>query len=464
MSERPNILWLMTDEQRADSLGVEGRPWAHTPHLDERARRGTRFAAAYTPSPVCVSARASVLTGRTCSRLEVLNNHQHLPDDRAQFLTQIFAEAGYATASFGKHHYNNPTPAFQTQVDRVLGNRVGYTAYRDDIDTADLGVVRYPGNDENKAFPWILAGRFPGTIDETPEAHTCADALDWLRQRRPDAPFLARLSFNAPHTPVVAPAPYDTMVPEDVVDLPVDDPADLGHLPASVHEYLIQRAGAHRLTTAQIRRARQCYYGAVAALDELFGRFLAEASSLGALDNTIVAFMSDHGAHLADHGFFQKQSFFEESARVPWVVSGPGVATGAVVEEPVSTGSLLPTLLDLAGLQAPGDVDYPSLAPTLRHGTDPDDTPVVSEIDYGLWDYRSGDRHVMVRQGRWKLVLFRDPSQTRPLADVDGCMLFDLESDSGERHNLSGDPESEAVIDELLQSLDAWDRRHSTPV
>jgi len=458
MSKRPNILWLMTDEQRADSLGEGGAPWAYTPYLDRLARDGVRFTAAYTPSPVCISARASLLTGWACSTVGVLNNHHVLSSDRARFLTSCFARVGYQVVGFGKHHYNNEAPAFETQVDRVLGDRVDYTAYRPGITTSDFDVVQYPADEVNRAFAWILAGRFPGSMDETPEARTCADALAWLRSRDPDRPFLLRLSFNAPHTPVVAPAPFDRMIDPGSIELPIDRPDDLSDMPGPVHDYLIRRAGSHRLTVKQIQRTRQCYYGRVAFVDALFGRFLDGVCALGALEGTLVVFTSDHGTHLGDHGFYQKQSFFDASARVPWIMVGPGIQRGCVVRAPVSTGSLLPSLMDLAGLDVPDDLDYRSLAPLLEGGSVIGAAPVFSEIDYGLHGYRPGDRYVMVRHDRWKLVLYRDPLDPGRFPISDGQMLFDLQEDPDERVNRTGDPACIDVVGDLVRWIDGWDR------
>ena len=112
MSDRPNILWLMADEQRVDSLGYTGTSWAHTPNLDRVALAGTRFTSAYTPSPVCISARACMLTGRAGSSIGMLGNHHWLNLDNPRFLTWAFAAEGYQVASFGKHHYGSTRRAF----------------------------------------------------------------------------------------------------------------------------------------------------------------------------------------------------------------------------------------------------------------------------------------------------------------------------------------------------------------
>ena len=456
MPDQPNILWLMTDEQRGDSLGAGGAPWACTPHLDQLAHGGTRFAAAYTPSPVCVPARACMLTARAASSLGVLNNHHLLALDDPGFLTEAFAAAGYQTASFGKKHYQCPTrAAFDTEGGRTLGKTVQYAQYNVPVDFDAAGVVRYEGD---VVWNWLFAGRYPGTIDDTPEMHNVRDAVAWARQRDASRPYVLRVSLNAPHTPVVTPAPFDTLVDPDAIDLAMDFADDLEGLPSPVREHLVEQAGSHRLTPAQIRRTRQCYYGYVAATDHAFGALLDGLRGLGALENTIVAFVSDHGAHLGDHGFYQKQSFYEESARVPFFFCGPGVAEGRVVETPVNVGSILPTLLALAGLPAPDGAHYPSLAPAARGEREPAREPVFSEIDYGVWSYRDGDRCVMVLDRDWKLALFRDPRDAARFPPEDGLMLHHLAEDPGERRNLAGDPACAPVVTDLLAKIDAWDR------
>lgn len=442
----------MTDEQRCDSLGCYGSPWAQTPNLDRLAARSVRFDSAYSPSPVCVAARASLLIGHAPCRTGVLNNHQALRDDDARFLTHDFARAGYQTASFGKHHYNNARPAFETQAGYCLGGRVGYTEFKVDVDATRDRVVHYPADAENGAYPWILAGRFPGEVDQTPEAHNVRDAMAWIDQRDTDRPWLLRVSLNAPHTPVAPPAPFDMLIDADAVDLPIDSAKTLDGLGDAVREYLISRAGSHRLAVEQIKRARQAYYGSAAFVDHVLGNLLDQLADRGLLDDTIIAFMSDHGTHLADHGFFQKQSFFEVSARVPWLLALPGQGE-RVISTPVSTGSLLPTLLDLAGVSLAQPVSYPSLAACVMTDQEPIGDPIVSEIDYGLHGYRTGERYVMVRRDRWKLIAFRQPGEQGGLAADADAMLFDLQADPGEKHNLINENQHASTIEELLNDL-----------
>jgi arylsulfatase A-like enzyme len=456
MSQHPNVLWLMTDEQRTDSCGYTNAPWAHTPYLDHLARSGTRFSAAYTPSPVCVPARACLLTGRAASSIGVLNNHHALRLDDLDLLPWHFTAAGYQVASMGKQHYNCYWRAFDTEVPLIPDERVHYYHYKVPVDEREAGVVRYDGG----RWPWLFAGRYPGTVDDTPEAYTVRGALDWVRRRDRSCPFFLRVSFRAPHTPVVTPAPFDTLIDEGTIDLPIDYPAGAEYVSATHHDHLCNCAGAYRLTPAQIRRARQCYYGHVAYADHLFGRLLEALDEMGELEDTVVAYVSDHGTHLGDHGFFQKQSFWDVSARVPFLIWGPGIRQGET-STPVSTGSLLPTLIDLAGLEVPAAVQYPSLAPALRDGLEVEPAPAFSEIDYGLWGYRPGERCVMVRDGRWKLCLYRnpiaDPLYGRPPNLSQDRVLYDLAADPGERHNLASDPACGEVMHRLIAEIDAWD-------
>lgn len=457
----PNILWLMTDEQRTDSLGCSGSPWAHTPNLDQIAQSGTRFSAAYTASPVCVSARACLLTGRPGSSIGMLNNHHRLTLPDPQFLTWAFAANGYQVASFGKQHYNCSRQAFDLESGQVLGERVHYYRYNVPVDDKEAGVVRY---DAGKS-PWLFAGRYPGTVDDTPEMHNVRHALDWMSgrgssARDPSRPYFLRLSFNAPHTPVVTPAPFDTLIDPGTIELPIHWPHQESFASATHRDYLWDYAGTHRLTADQIRRARQCYYGYVACVDHVFGTLLDALGEMGELDNTLIAFVSDHGTHLGDHGFMQKQSFWDASVRVPFFLAGPGIQAQAV-DTPVNTGSLLPTLLHLAGIQIPPQVEFPSLGEALRQGTPPAAAPVFSEIDYGLWDYRSGDRRVMVRDGRWKGWLYRDPRDPTRFAETQDPVLYDLETDPGETHNLARDPDYAPVLEALIAQIDAWDRERT---
>ncbi len=450
LGDRPNVLWLMTDEQRPDSLGCYGSPWAHTPHLDSLAAEGLLFHAAYTPSPVCVPARTSLLTGDFPSRTGVFHNQQRLPAT-ARMLIWAFEEAGYQTASFGKKHYFLPQKrqAFQVEAGRATDEFVSAEAYHPDYDPSAYDVLQYPDLPARKIRRrWVLAGKFPGPRERTAEAENVNLALSWLEKRDPRRPFLLRLSLNAPHTPVVVPPEFLALVDPERIALPIPRAEDLADKPAREKVHLQDFQGALCLTADQIRKLRHYYYARVAFLDAEIGRMLAWMRAQDLLANTIVAFVSDHGTHLGDHGLLQKQTFYEQVVTVPLFLWWRGLRRrGQRHTAPVSTIGLLPTLAALAGVQIPWRCEA---QPLMDAGGRPcAGGPVFSEIKFGYQGYRDEDRQVMVRDGRWKLVRFLD-------GEPDGA-LYDLREDPQEKLNLYARRPEVAV--RLAKLIDSWDLR-----
>lgn len=454
----PNILWLMTDEHRTDSLGCYGSPWAQTPHLDRLAERGILFRQAVTPSPVCVPARVSLLTGRYPAATGVLCNLHQPPEQEQHWLTDELVRHGYQSASFGKSHYRAERKAFQTEGGKVLTEAVHYFRYRDKYRMEDYQVVRYPG----KPYPWILAGRFPEPAERTAAYLNVSEALNWCRGLDRKRPFLLRLSFNEPHTPYVVPPPYDTLIPAGRIHLAGPDrlPADA---PVWDREGLAPIQSSELLQEGEILRMRQVYYGLVSFLDSQIGRLLQEMDRMGLLENTIVALLADHGTHLADHGLVQKQSFYQASVQVPFLMSWPGrIPAGVVLEEPVETLSLLPTLLELGGFSIPERVQGRSLALALLEGREAGIGPVFSEIDLANWGFRPGERIIMIRDGRWKMSVYRQPDAPAGTPCPDGA-LYDLQADPSERVNLYDNDSSQGVVRQLLAKIEERDRKVAFP-
>ncbi len=439
----PNILWMMTDEQRCDSLGCYGSSWARTPVLDRLATGGTLFENAITPAPVCVPARRSILTGQGPPETGVWYNHD--APQCPTFLTRPFREAGYATASFGKQHYGCRTSrAFEHEEQIVLSNAVHYFHYAEPYRHEVYDVIRYP---EDGRYPWIFGGRFPESSDRTSEARAVERAIRWLRSLPASTPFFLRVSFNGPHTPVAPPAPYDRLIREEDIRLPPEAEPLPPSAPNWLREVIHPKAGAFRLTAAQIRAMRRYYYGEVAFLDSMFGRVLEEIGRIRALDDTIIVFVSDHGTHLGDCGLVQKQTFYEPVVTVPFFIRFPGtIPAGARIRTPVETRSLLPTLLELCGLDLPGQCARLSLRPDIENGEGPPLRPVFSAFTTGSFGERHTDRLGMVRFGDWKLTLCADPAPT----DV---TLVNLAEDPCERTNLAGRPEVRATERELRTLL-----------
>jgi arylsulfatase A-like enzyme len=445
VSDAPNVLWLMTDEQRTDSLGCYGSPWAKTPALDALAETGVVFASAYTPAPVCCPARVSLLTGRYPCETGVWWNERHLKELDA--LSLGFEEAGYRTASFGKHHYEAANRAFETELEQglVISDAVHYLRYAERHDEREFDVLKYPG----EPFDWILGGRFPEPVEATPEAMVVAKAIEWL-ELDDNRPFFLRASFNAPHTPVAPPEPWAYSIPPESIELP----AEAEDVPAGAPSWHTATLGAYQssasIPAADLQRLRSFYYGQVAFADHMFDELLGWMRSRRLLENTIVAFVSDHGTHLGDFGLVQKQTFYDPVVKVPLFFAWSGVLEPRVVDRPVETRRLLPTLLDLCGLPVPPDC-APSLGPLLAGGEEPE-APVFSE--FALAELGppegpllvEGPRLGMVREGRWKL-------STCVSGGPPDTVLTDLDRDPHERRNVAADPANRDVVEALARRV-----------
>lgn len=431
----------MTDEQRTDSLGCYGSAWAHSPNIDRLAGQGVLFRNAITPSPVCVPARTSVLCGKYPSQTGIWHNN---PDLKKPFETLMsrFQEAGYITASFGKQHYMGNGSAFEKEVGVVLSSQVHYFRYEKGYDESKYDVVKYPG----EIYNWIFGGRFPEDASEKSEWKTVQLGLEWLEHCDHTKPFFLRISFNGPHTPVVPPEPFDRVIDTNKIRFPAASETGSEDQPTWLIKELNKTSTASVLSIEQIRKMRQYYYGEVAFLDSQFGRLLDWMKKRGFLDNTIIVYLSDHGTHLGDHGFVQKQTFYDPVVNVPYIFRYPGkIASGIQIQTPVETQTLLPTLLALTGLGPSGYGYSHSLAHVLLSGKEPDVEPVFSE--FTLESFKPYIQHegrlVMVRLGIWKLSVCVDP-------DIHDEALYDLSEDPCECKNLANDPTCRKRMDELV--------------
>lgn len=249
----------MTDEQRIDSLGCYGSKWAVSPHLDRLAEEGVVFERAFTPAPVCQPARVSLLTGKYPSETGVWYNRNIRDETELDHLVPLFAEAGYRTASFGKHHYLSSNRAFQTEFEKTWNDDVGPFQYADRYDPERYNWVKY--QHENAIHPWILGGTFPELMDRKAESICVREAVRWLQDHPADKPFFLRLSFNAPHTPVVPPYPFDRLLRRGDVEYPAETEGPGEGQPRWLAESLKTFADASFLTREQILEARRYYYG-----------------------------------------------------------------------------------------------------------------------------------------------------------------------------------------------------------
>jgi len=426
-TKRPNVIVFFTDQQCWDTLGLHGNPMGLTPNLDRLARQGTFFRNAVTPQPVCGPARSCLQTGQYATTTGVWCNGPGLKRD-AVTLANCFRDAGYRTGYIGKWHLSENTG--EAAVPQA--NRGGY---QDWLAANCVELVSGPYSsvlwDENHE-----PVRMPGyRVDAQTDA-----AIRYIgkRAQTPDEPFLLFLSYLEPHhqnTDDSYPAPdgYDSAYRGGWM------PPDLQSLGGSSAGHW---AG---------------YCGMVKRIDEALGRLMDALRSLGMEEDTIVAFISDHGCHFKTRNAEYKRSPHESSVRVPFAIWGPGWNGGGEHAAAASLVDLMPTLLDSAGIQIPDTVQGRSLLP-LAHGGKPADWPEESFIQFGDGFLPPGRA---LHTGRWKYAVTA-PAGQAPCASspvYEETQLYDLRTDPYELQNLIDSaphqPVREALRARLLERIAA---------
>lgn len=420
----PNIVVVLSDEHAASTAGCYGHPTVRTPNLDRLSDQGLTYDNAYCASPMCVPSRLSLLSGRYVHEIGAWDNGV-IPDP-ATYRTWAhhLRPAGYECVLAGRTHFNGP--------DRLLGFDARLS---DDLDFW----VDHSGRPPRRTPDWRRASNShvsecgPGDHVHTHHDVTTTDlAVDFLTERarrRPGSdPFLLYVGYMHPHFPLLAPEEYASRYDPADVELPPtwQEPIE------TQHPVIAQLRKGFRndepIPEALARQATASYWALVTHLDHQLGRLLAAVD-----DDTVVLYTSDHGEMAGHHGIWQKQCFYEPAVRVPLILRTPG-GRPARVGESVSQVDVLPTLLDLAGLEPRPDLPGRSLLdPPLP------DRAVFSEY-HAQGMVRGG---FMLRKGRYKYCAYAG----------DEPQLFDLDTDPDERTDLAGDPEYAAVRADLHREL-----------
>jgi arylsulfatase len=449
-AKRPNILFLMTDQQRHDALGSVN-PVYRTPALDRLAARGVRFSQAVCNVPLCVPSRYSMMTGLYGFQCGVKHNTQMIPRDAempAPTVAERLRAAGYQTAGFGKTHWyigSGIMPGVP-----VEGSRRGF-------EVRTLRGSKEPANDEvgglymaddrpdwhgpvakEQAAGGPGGESVPGYVGATsrvaPEQHAetwlTAKALEFLdRGRDPSRPFFLYLSLDYPHVPLFVPPGFEELYDlADFPDNPPPEPMPGGHMAGHRFETIWPQMSPEQRRRSRLRYAALCSYA-----DSLFDLVIKKLEELGELDNTFVLFTSDHGDMMGDRGRVSKYCLYEGSVRVPLIVAGPGVGRhGAADERPAELVDVVPTLLAAAGAEVPETLPGLSL---LSDETRPGSFAEMHGRGYE--EYQRAPA-VMCRTAEWKLILHLPGrlGEARPAADRISGELYRLTDDPLELRNL----------------------------
>ena len=449
METTPNILFLMTDQQRWDAMGCSG-DWVQTPNLDRIASEGTRFTNCVTTSPVCIPTRLSLATGLYPHNTHVWNNMNHQMPAETPTWMQAVRDAGYRTSLFGKTHLHPHNGDLRERED--LMNTYGL----DDVNEiggprASANVLSHmtaiwEGKGVWEAYRADYRERFstkPHLVrSSTLEFEDYADvyvgqqAKQYLQDYEREEPWCCWVSFGGPHEPWDTPEPYTSMYdPEDMPPAIPRPPA--GERPKGHLDGLMQRVNP-TFEPGEIGRLRANYAGNVTLIDDQIGEILDAIAARGELENTIIVHTSDHGEMNGDYGLIYKSNFLNGAVRIPLLVRTPdGTNAGRICESPVEWIDIGPTLVELAG----GELEHrqfgKSLCPVLTQ-------PEATHRDFAISEIEG---EIMLLNREWKMALN---------ANGEVYLLFDVQNDPNETHNLAGRPEVTDVETALRLRILEW--------
>lgn len=482
--EKPNLLFIITDQQRFDALGMVGEfPFLQTPNLDKLASQGVFFERTYTQCAVCAPARATLLTGCTVENHGVYTNYydnsMHTP---MQTFDEILAENGYYTEYHGKFHDPIPMAACYEQittsddyfpyldnqspaVPAQLGERIDPTfkrAYRMDPIDPLFGMAPDASLLDDQGNPVVLIQPdqhgellIPGEYSITSfQAENAIEAIS--RAKESGKPFSITSSFHFPHSPILPTKPYHGMYAIEDMQIPVSIGDEMTNSP---YKHTNGRKFKPEYADPQkIKYMMSNYFGLITEIDDWVGKLLSTLEENGYEDNTLVIFTSDHGEMLGSHGMREKNVFYEESARIPLMMRFPKqIKPGTKVDNPVSNMHLYATILDYLGIDE-NVSDGHSLRPLIEGESSDKFDFVVTEWNYNLKD---NEPNYMLVKGDWKLLIPYTPDSQ--VIDA----LYNLKDDPWEMNNLLGNNPGKAKYqdqaNELKNDLLRWlEAHHST--
>jgi len=443
----PNVLLIISDDLSAEALSCYGNRQCQTPHIDRLASRGVRFTAAYCQFPVCGPSRAALMSGLYPQAIGVLGNGASRKftanlGDRPS-MSQWFKQNGYYAARVSKiYHMRVPgditagvdgpdhaaswTERFNCQGPEWM-TEGGHEHLTNEKLNRDPD--KHYGLGFGTAF-YVVRGESDGA--EQADVKAADKAIELLKQHR-DGPFFLAVGMVRPHVPLVAPAPYFDPYAAEEMTLPKRIDGDWNDIPRpgiSKNSKAIGLAGE----LDKQRRVLAAYYASVAFMDAQVGRILDALDALKLRDDTIVVFTSDHGYHLGEHDFWQKQSLHEESTRIPLIIAPPGgkAATSDGLAQQID---IYPTLAELAGFEIPPHVQGRSLAPILQNS----ENRVHEEV------FCTKGKDHLLRTERWAYLFYRNGA----------AELYDMQEDPRQFTNLIDDPEHAATARELRERLQA---------
>lgn len=459
-SNKPNIVFIFSDQHRGDTLGSVGHPAVITPNLDKIAAEGVNFTRCSTNSPLCMPARASMMTGQYVCENGVWDNNR-MADPKGPSHVRNIRDAGYHTALIGKTHlwlhggrregrkHTNDNIniledwgfEYVHELTGPIATIINDSHYTDYL--AEKGLLEKHREYMIKyVVPWRKGESRPWEEPPCPlpaedhlDSYTGQKAVDWIGGYEGNRPFYLQVLFPGPHDPFDSPEEYREMYkPEDMPVGIMDWPKE--PVPPYV-QMVLNWSNLKELTPERKQLLRTFYYGKVTLIDEYIGRIFRALEKKDLLDNTWIVYNSDHGEMLGDHRLSHKIVFYEGALRIPCIFRPPGGIQGWQSKALTDQIDVAASLIDVAGARSMAWSDGRSLIPQIKEGPDGSEAQkgkdvVFSEV-YGF---------SMVRDERYKLIV-----QSETLRPVE---MFDLENDPDELKNLVNESSLESVRQELI--------------
>ncbi|MCT4542139.1 MAG: arylsulfatase [Vallitalea sp.] len=442
-TKQPNIILILTDQWRGDCIGALNNDIIQTPFLDEMTVDSVVFERAYSPSPVCVPGRACLITGKKPSSTGFFGNDFSVEWNYKNTLMEVLRDNGYQTINVGKNHFEPQRKALGFEINKLYETQNAYDEFKLPSDyhlwlEKETGgkvkdTAKMHENNGRVVFPWNAESRLH------PTEWTLQESLDQIERKDPTRPFYLQMSFHRPHPPLDPPSFYYEMYRDvEFPETPIGDWApEFEKTSATTNPF------EGRIEGKALDMARKAYYGSISHIDAQIGKLLIWLKRRGILNDTIIIFTSDHGEMLGDHNMFRKGAAFEGSAKIPFIVRLPKneeYKINSRTKVPVNLSDIMPTVLDLAGINIPEEVEGDSLKPILMGENLPDRKYVHGEnYRIGLnrgWNYIVNEQYKYVWDSYSGLELF-----------------FDLDNDPKEIKNLMNEEKYGNIISQFKAYL-----------
>ena len=439
MAEKPNVLFILTDDQRYDTIHALGNAYIRTPCLDALCEEGTSFINAHIPggtvAPVCMPSRAMINTGRSLFHLE--NDGKIIPPEHA-LMGEEFRKNGYRTVGIGKWH--NGVDGFVRSFSE--GGEIFFGGMWDHW---NVPVYEFrPDGNYDRVVNACISPYFTNktTLSRATHVHMgkhstdlfTENALEWLDNYDGGRPFFMYLAYMAPHDPRTMPAPYDTMYDPEL--MPTDGFAG-SHFYYGIENVRDEIIETYPRKVSALKKHVADYYGMISHLDDRIGTIIQKLKDKGIYDNTIIVFTGDNGLAVGRHGLMGKQSCYEHGIRIPLIMAGPGISKNRKSSRFQYLYDLFPTLCSLCGLDIPEQVEGQDFSGIFSDGN-------IEEREeiYAVY----ADKVRTIKNKKYKLIEYR-------FQDVAVTQLYDLEKDPLEQYNMAECPEYQEIRKKLAENL-----------